>query len=636
MGVAFTIPSVFTAVNKVSSVVKTMGSDVVNFAVKAESAIARTDRFVRKLTPGFSDVQKQLLSFVGTAAIVASVMAGINFSVQSVKEYDKAIGSLMAVTGLTPEKFKPFGDEISRVSKLTKESSIDVAKAFETIGSANSSLLDSADAMGAVTQSAITLSQAAGDELQSTAQNLVGVMNQFSLGADQANRSMNVLAAGTKVGAATIPQVAESMKNFGAVANSANISIEQSVALVEVLGTKSIFGAEAGTKLRGSLLKLQAAGVGYKTGQFNINEALEDTRAKLTKLKTAKERDAAITKMFGAENVTTGKILLENVELFKKWTGEVTNTNEATIQAEKNNNTLSKRLDQLSAAWVNMLTGSSKTTKGLDIFKDLIIKLTNNLETVVSVVGIIIGLFLAWKVIVLATSIAVAAYNIGIGIMGALTGVCSVAIGKSTVALGAYRAATVAATAVNWLFNASNPVGWIVILISLAAIMIAKWNEWGAALSLLMGPLGLIIGLIQTFRRNWDLISTAFTNGGILSGIKAIGAALIDVLLMPLQQVMQLISKIPGVGQYAQSAVKGIEEIRNQIGVNTKTTEDGEDRFISTPEERDAAMTKMYQESVKRTKLDVNFNNAPQNTTVNGNAGDDITVKMSSTLPNKQ
>ena len=62
----------------------------------------------------------------------------------------------------------------------------DTAKAFEIIGSAKPELLASADAMGLVTDAAITLSKATGDELESSAQSLTNTLNQFGLAADQA------------------------------------------------------------------------------------------------------------------------------------------------------------------------------------------------------------------------------------------------------------------------------------------------------------------------------------------------------------------------------------------------------------------------------------------------------------------
>lgn len=630
---ALIIPSTFVAIDKMTSTVKAMGASISrDFSARAEKGLNRVDSIAKKLIPGLGAAAKQFLAFASTAAITAAIIAGLNFSFNAIKEYDKAVGSLLAVTGLTKEEFKPFGAEIARVAKVTKTSSIDTAKAMETIGSANSELLKSPAAMGAVTLAAITLSQAAGDELQPTAQNLVGVMNQFSLGAEHASRTMNVLAAGTKVGAATIPDVAESMKNFGAVAHGANITLEQSVALVEVLGTKSIFGAEAGTKLRGSILKLQAAGVGYKSGQFNINQALDETNKKLSKLKTAKERDALVSKMFGAENVTTGKILLSNVELFGKWTKEVTATNEANIQAAKKNATLEASTKQLTNAWVTMITTNETSTKGVSQLTAVIQYLTENLDQVVYWTLLVIKTYIALRLTIFASRIALSAYNIVVGVSNALS-LSSVALmNKNILAQRAYFFTTklmIGAlnlyTGAQWLLNAAmtaNPIGVIVVgiaaLIAIIVLAIAHYNEWGAALLLIMGPLGMIINLIQAFRRNWDMITAAFKEGGIIAGLKAIGKTILDSILMPLEQMMLLIAKLTGADWALQAAGK-IQEFRKDMGVNTSTDESGnkvEAPLVSTQVEKQAMMKQMYSESVQRQKVDIDIKSDQANTTM--------------------
>jgi hypothetical protein len=107
----------------------------------------------------------------------------------------------------------------------------------------------------------------------------------------------------------------------------------------------------------------------------------------------------------------------------------------------------------------------------------------------------------------------------------------------------------------------------IAALIALIATIIVKYDEWGATMALLMGPLGLVINLIQSFRRNWDAIKKAFTDGGIMAGLKKIGAVIIDALLMPVQQLLELASNIPGLGKLAGKGAAKIESIRRGLGV---------------------------------------------------------------------
>lgn len=473
---AFVIPSIFTAVDKFTSPLKGMGRSVEAFASKTDMIVTKGERLFKKITPGLNDIQKQFLNLAGTAAIVAGVVGGITFSVKSVMDYEKGLATLSSITGVTGDDFTAFKKQVADVAKDTKKSAIDVAKAFEIVGSAKSDLLGNAAALGEVTKAAITLSKASGDDLAASAANVTGVMNQFALGAADSNRIINVLAAGSVVGAANITQINDSMTNFGAVAASANVTVEQSVALVETLGQKSIFGAEAGTKLRGALLKMQQAGVGYKSGQFQINDALEEAKKKIDNLKTAKQKDAAVLKMFGAENITTGKILLDNIATFKEFTAGVTNTTTATTQATINSDTLTNRLDELKNAWVNMLVGSDSATSGMNTAKQAIVYVTENLGTIVAVGIRVVEFFLAWKAIMIATRVGLIAYNVALGIYNAITKTSTVYTSAQTVASAAQATTTGILTAAQWALNVAmeaNPIGLIVLAITalIAAVM---------------------------------------------------------------------------------------------------------------------------------------------------------------------
>jgi hypothetical protein len=93
-------------------------------------------------------------------------------------------------------------------------------------------------------------------------------------------------------------------------------------------------------------------------------------------------------------------------------------------------------------------------------------------------------------------------WNVATGVTAVIQGKTMFAVRANTVALTAYRAVTTAVTAAQWLWNvalSANPIGLIIIgviaLTAAIAVIINKWDEWGAAVSLFLGPLGLVIGM---------------------------------------------------------------------------------------------------------------------------------------------
>ena len=150
------------------------------------------------------------------------------------------------------------------------------------------------------------------------------------------------------------------------------------------------------------------------------------------------------------------------------------------------------------------------------------------------------------------------------------------ALGISAIAftIGIYQKAVVIAQAAQWLWNAAmaaNPIGLIIIgvaaLIALIVQVVRKWDEWGAAVTLFLGPIGLVISMIMTLRKHWSGLVSTFKTDGIISGFKRLGAIILDVLLYPMQQFLKLVSKIPGLGHLAGSGAQSIEKMRESMGL---------------------------------------------------------------------
>lgn len=487
MAAPFVIPSIYTAIDRVTAPMRRMISSVESFAARSQAGIVRVDRALHKFIPGLSEGSKQMLNFARSAAIFAAVFAGINFTTTQVMAYEDALNSFRTiVSDLSNEEFANYRSQIMDVANDTRRSSVVVTQSFEKIAGLNADFAKTADGLGMVSKASITLGKAARMEMDAAAESLVGTMNQFQLAADQSDRVINVLAAGQAVGAASIQQSSESLKNFGSTAYAANISLEQTNALIQVMGKYSLFGAEAGTKLRGSVLKLQQAGVGYASGQFVLGDALLDVRRKMDRLATAKQKDALLNKVFGAENISTGRILLENIDTYKQFTDAVTGTQEAYKAAEINSNSLSNRITELQAKWVTMVTGTAEAGTAMNITTQAIVFLTDNMETITGVAVTAVGVFAAWKAIVWTTQAVTWVYSAALGINAALHGTLTKAIVKNNVALGAYRAMTVTATAVQWLWNAAltaNPIGLVIVgivaLIAIIAVVVSKIRGWG-------------------------------------------------------------------------------------------------------------------------------------------------------------
>ena len=116
-------------------------------------------------------------------------------------------------------------------------------------------------------------------------------------------------------------------------------------------------------------------------------------------------------------------------------------------------------------------------------------------------------------------------------------------------------------------------VGWIAIvigaIIGVAALLrehidsVTRFMQtsFGKVLSVVFP----IINVVVSIAKHWDSIKTAFTDGGIIAGLKRIGFVLLDAMLVPIQNLLELVSKIPGIGNLAAGAAAKIAQVRQNL-----------------------------------------------------------------------
>jgi len=306
---------------------------------------------------GWSRAANGINKYMGMAATGLAALTGLSMGLKKFMdmrmELEDSQANLKALTGLGDTDIMWLTEQAKLLSTTTDEAGIvitasskEIMDGFTTIGSKRPELLKNKEAMADVTKQALILAAAGKMDVATAFDVVTASMNQFNLGADQSNRIINTIAAGSLEGSAEADNLAGSLKNVGTVAKGSNLTLEQTVAALEVLASKQLLGEEAGTKLRGALLKMKDAGVGYVSGTFNMRDAIVEINEKMKEKTSAAERDALLQKVFGAENITAGQILLENVNAYDKLSVAVTGTNVAMEQAWINTNTTSEALKQ--------------------------------------------------------------------------------------------------------------------------------------------------------------------------------------------------------------------------------------------------------------------------------------------------
>lgn len=311
---------------------------------------------------GVKSALSQLTPLAGalSAAFVASKVVGFfKDSSAAAKEFEVSMSQLKSLTGATAEELEFYAEQAADIGATTTLSASQAVEAFTLMGGAMPKLMESKEGLAAVTREAVTLSEAAGITLPEAAQALSSVMNQFNMEGEEANRIINALAAGSQAGAAEIPDLTAAVDKAGLTAKNFNVSLEESVGMVEVLSTANLKGAEAGTALRNVLLTMSTVKALPEKAQKELQRFGVDLDVVSDKTIPVADRmrelskiagdSTAMFRVFGKENINAGATLLQNIDVFEEMTEAVTGTNTAVEQAAINTDNLQGDLAGLSS-----------------------------------------------------------------------------------------------------------------------------------------------------------------------------------------------------------------------------------------------------------------------------------------------
>lgn len=433
-------------------------------------------------------------AFTQVAAAVASFAAAlaignvIRESVNAARAYEKTLADLSAITGVTGEALGRLSDSAKDLARNSTASSGQVVEAMKLIASAKPELLETAGALTAVTKEAIALAEASGMQLPAAAEAVTLALNQFGEGADQAARFVNVLAAGAKFGASEIADTAIALKNSAVSAASAKVSFEETNAALQALAAGGIKGGEAGTSLRNVILKLE------NDTDKRLKPSIVGLAGALQALDARNLSSAALTKMFGLENVNAAQALIGSASAIKTLTGQLTGTNTAYEQAAIQANTFDASVRRMNGALE--MAGQAIGNQFLPFLRqgaDAVQSLANSLSTGAEI--------MSKAMTVVEVGSALLAGMLAVRLVSAVQAVIA-SYTASAVAANAANAATLMLTGTTAALTAGQTS-----LAVATGVASTAGRAFGAVMAGLGGPIGLAVAALVTIAWNWDVIT---------------------------------------------------------------------------------------------------------------------------------
>lgn len=320
---------------------------------------------------GFVSGVKQVGAALGVSFGTVAVFNGLKAAVGIMADFEATMSEVKAITGATGREFEALEKDALKLGASTKFTATEVGKlqvAYGRLGFNTQEILDA-------TAATLDLAAATGEDLAKSADVAGSTVRGFGLEARETQRIVDVMAASFNKTALGLDNFTESMKYVAPIAAAANVSVEETTALLGVLADAGIRGSSAGTALRkifGDLSKdgrpvaerldeLGKKGITLKDSFDEVGRTAQTALLVLTKNRDkADELTAAFSNVEG-EAAKMARTMSDNL------TGDVTKLTsawEGLILAISNTSALRGATQRLTA-FLNALSGTPDQDEGL-------------------------------------------------------------------------------------------------------------------------------------------------------------------------------------------------------------------------------------------------------------------------------
>src|SRR6056297_4234628 len=295
--------------------------------------LTRDTAFVK----GLRSAQKRLQSFGQSTRLLGTKLMGLGTaaaaplagSVAIFSNFDDAMRGVAAITQATGAQLESLRNTAKKLGATTSYSASEVASLMTELGRAGFK----PEQIERMTAAVMNMARATGTDAAVSSGIMAATIRQFGMEAGEATRVADGLTAAANKSFNTVEALGEALQYAGPVAADANMSLEETLAILGTLGNMGIQGSEAGTALK-RVLTLSAAesqkfqavfGVATKDAAGNARplvDVLGEVDEATKDLGTA-DRAAKFNEVFGLLGITAASAIGKTVTDTRVLLGEL-------------------------------------------------------------------------------------------------------------------------------------------------------------------------------------------------------------------------------------------------------------------------------------------------------------------------
>lgn len=452
-----------------------LAAEVSSYVAGMRTAKTATKDFVGELDKaakaGQLDAIADRAAYMGVA--LGAAFAGV---VAITARFDKQMSEVGAVANATASDLDRLRQAALDAGKDTAFSATEAAKAEAELAKAG---LSTSEILGGALSGSLSLAAAGTLDLAESADIAAKTMNVFQLEGKDVGHIADVLAAAANKSATDVHEMGEALRMGGLAANSAGMSLEETVGTLSAFADRALVGSDAGTSLKTMLQMLaapseKAANLMEQLGihAYDLQGNFIGTTKLAANLErafgglTQEQRNAAMATIFGADAMRAANVLFEVGEQgIKDYTAAVDDQGAAAEVAAKKMDNLAGDVEKLKGSLETMaIEAGSGANSGIRVLVQAVDGLVGRIAalppavgstvTVLAGLGAVLALGLAaWIKSRRAIALAVAELN-AVGPAGARA---ATGLQLATKWAGRAAAAFVALEVVNAVFDAFKP-----------------------------------------------------------------------------------------------------------------------------------------------------------------------------------
>jgi len=302
---------------------------------------------IRSATASAGRFVKGALLAVGADLSFQAIKSALTDTLKTFEEFEERVGTLAGILGKPIERIRELRQNAEALGAATKFSASAVAELqteFARIGFNEQQILDA-------TESTLALAQATGESLANSAEVAGATLQGFGLVAAEAGRVTDVMAQSFNSTALSLESFKQSMKVVAPVARAANVSLEESTAILGALSNAGIKGEMAGTALRNIFADFGKDKGGLTDFLGRTINSFDDLVEALDEARNRSNNFALANKSLQEQVRPSVLALLGNVDALKQLKDEFDNAAGAAARtAEIQKNTLNFAIEEFSGS----------------------------------------------------------------------------------------------------------------------------------------------------------------------------------------------------------------------------------------------------------------------------------------------